>query len=169
MLFAEVIGQQNTKQHLLEMVHQNRLSHALLFSGKKGSGALPLGFFGIFRIHQFTCHHQPNKMAEPSLFGEPVGAIEPVFPKTADEADTFMQKQPAFSKANNYVHPDIHFSYPVIPKKTGDKPVSTDYSTEWREFVQQYAYGNVYGTAAIHRCRKQTGNITADECNDIIP
>ena len=42
MLFANVIGQQNTKQHLLEMVAQNRLSHALLFLGKEGSGALPL-------------------------------------------------------------------------------------------------------------------------------
>ena len=42
MLFADVIGHQNTKQHLLEMVQQNRLSHALIFLGKEGSGALPL-------------------------------------------------------------------------------------------------------------------------------
>ena len=42
MLFNEVIGQQAVKQHLAEMVEQNRLSHALLFLGKEGSGALPL-------------------------------------------------------------------------------------------------------------------------------
>ena len=79
-----------------------------------------------------------------------------------------MQKQPAFSKANNYVHPDIHFSYPVIPKKSGDKPVSTDYAEEWREFIQQYAYGNVYDWLQFIGAENKQGNITAEECNDII-
>ena len=41
MLFKDVIGQHAVKQHLTEMVEQNRLSHALLFLGKEGSGALP--------------------------------------------------------------------------------------------------------------------------------
>jgi DNA polymerase III subunit delta' len=166
MLFADVIGQQNTKQHLLEMVQQNRLSHALLFSGKEGSGALSLALAFAEYISLLPSSAKQN--AEPSLFGEPVAAIEPVFPKTAAEADTFMQKQAAFSKANNYVHPDIHFSYPVIPKKSGDKPVSADYSTEWREFIQQYAYGNVYDWLQFIGAENKQGNITADECNDII-
>ena len=42
MQFRDVIGQEATKQHLAEMVEQNRLSHALLFLGKEGSGVLPL-------------------------------------------------------------------------------------------------------------------------------
>jgi hypothetical protein len=42
MLFQHVIGQQAVKQHLVDMVAQNRLSHALLFLGREGSGALPL-------------------------------------------------------------------------------------------------------------------------------
>ena len=42
MQFKDVIGQIPVKQHLVEMVEQNRLSHALLFLGKEGSGALPL-------------------------------------------------------------------------------------------------------------------------------
>ena len=42
MQFKDVIGQIPVKQHLAEMVEQNRLSHALLFLGKEGSGALPL-------------------------------------------------------------------------------------------------------------------------------
>jgi DNA polymerase-3 subunit delta' len=79
-----------------------------------------------------------------------------------------MQKQTAFSKANNYIHPDIHFSYPVIPKKPGDKPVSTDYIEEWREFIQQYAYGNVYDWLQFIGAENKQGNITAEECNDII-
>ena len=166
MLFADVIGQQNTKHHLLEMVAQNRLSHALLFLGKEGAGTLPLAL--AFAQYISLLPSSAKKNNEPSLFGEPVEEIKPVFPKTADEADIFMQKQSAFSKANNYVHPDIHFSYPVIPKKPGDKPVSTDYAEEWREFIQQHAYGNVYDWLQFIGAENKQGNITAEECNDII-
>ncbi|HVX28407.1 MAG TPA: hypothetical protein VHB70_18815 [Parafilimonas sp.] len=166
MLFAEVIGQQKTKLQLLEMVEQNRLSHALLFLGKEGNGALPLALAFAEYISLLPSSAKEN--AGPSLFGEPVEEIKPVYPKTPEEADAFMQKQTAFSKANNYIHPDIHFSYPVIPKKSGDKPVSTDYIEEWREFIQQYAYGNVYDWLQFIGAENKQGNITAEECNDII-
>lgn len=166
MLFSDIIGQQNVKQHLLEMVQQNRLSHALLFLCKDGSGALPLAL--AFAQYISLLPSSANQNSSPSLFGEAVQETKPVFSKTADEADAFMQKQAAFSKANNYIHPDIHFSYPVIPKKTGDKPVSTDYITEWREFVQQFAYGNVYDWLQFIGAENKQGNITAEECNDIM-
>lgn len=166
MLFSDVIGQYNTKQHLLEIVQQNRLSHALLFLGEEGSGALSLAL--AFSAYISLLPSSAKQNAEPSLFGTPVKETKPVFPKTPGEADEFMQKQAAFSKANNYVHPDIHFSYPVIPKKSGDKPVSTDYITEWREFIRQYAYGNVYDWLQFIDAENKQGNITAEECNDII-
>ncbi len=166
MLFADVIGVQKTKLQLLEIVAQNRLSHALLFLGKEGSGALPLAL--AFSEYISLLPSSAKKYKEPSLFSEPVEEIKPVFPKTPDEADVFMQRQNSFSKANNYVHPDIHFSYPVIPKKSGDKPVSIDYAEEWREFIQQYAYGNVYDWLQFIGAENKQGNITAEECNDII-
>jgi DNA polymerase-3 subunit delta' len=169
MLFADVIGQQNTKQHLLEMVEQNRLSHALIFLGKEGSGALPLAlaFAGyISLLPAFTGREE--KAQSVSLFGEAAQETMLAFPKNPFEADAFMQKQQGFSKANNYIHPDIHFSYPVIPKKTGDKPISTNYSEEWREFIRQYAYGNVYDWLQFIGAENKQGNITAEECNDII-
>jgi DNA polymerase-3 subunit delta' len=169
MLFADVIGQQKTKLHLLEMVEQNRLSHALLFLGKEGSGALSLALAFAQYISLLPASSGGGGATQAaSLFGEPVEEVKPVFPKTAEEADAFMQKQTAFSKANNYIHPDIHFSYPVIPKKSGDKPVSTDYIEEWREFIQQYAYGNVYDWLQFIGAENKQGNITAEECNDII-
>jgi DNA polymerase-3 subunit delta' len=71
-------------------------------------------------------------------------------------------------KAQKLIHPDIHFSYPVIPKKSGDKPVSTDYVNEWREFILQYPYGNVYDWLQFIGAENKQGNITAQECNDII-
>ena len=42
MQFKEVIGQQEVKMHLREMVSENRLSHALLFLAREGTGGLPL-------------------------------------------------------------------------------------------------------------------------------
>ena len=42
MLLSEVIGQDKLKQQLVDMVQHQRLSHALLFVGPEGSGALPL-------------------------------------------------------------------------------------------------------------------------------
>jgi DNA polymerase-3 subunit delta' len=42
MQFKDIIGQQQVKDQLMQLVQQNRLSHALLFLGKEGSGALSL-------------------------------------------------------------------------------------------------------------------------------
>ena len=75
---------------------------------------------------------------------------------------------PSCLKASQLVHPDIHYSYPVIPKKAGDKPVSSDYSTEWREFIRQYPYGNAYDWLQFIGAENKQGNITANECNEII-
>ena len=166
MLFSQVVGQQQVKQHLLDMVQQNRLSHALLFLGAEGSGALPMAL--AFAQYVSLLPSSVKQPAEASLFGDAASPVPLEFPKTAEDADAFMQKQPGFSKAENYVHPDIHYSYPVIPKKSGDKPVSTDYAAEWREFIRQYPYGNVYDWLQFLDAENKQGNITAEECNDII-
>jgi DNA polymerase-3 subunit delta' len=42
MMFREVIGQTDIKQKLIQTVTDNRVSHAQLFFGSEGSGALAL-------------------------------------------------------------------------------------------------------------------------------
>ncbi len=163
MLFKEVIGQQEVKQHLVEMVQHNRISHALLFLGKEGSGALPLAL--AFANYVSLLPTGSGASAEASLFGEPA---EVKLPATPNEADAWMQKQTSYQKAAGMVHPDIHYSYPVITKKAGSPPLSTDYVTEWREFIQQLPYGNVYDWLQFIGAENKQGNITAQECNDII-
>jgi DNA polymerase III subunit delta' len=162
MSFEKVIGQQAIKQHLAEMVQHNRLSHALLFLGKEGSGALPLA---IAFAQYVLCHKVNGKTtATPlsSLFGEASAPVSPAIPANA------CGTCPACTKAQQLIHPDIHFTYPVIPRKSGDKPVSTDYITEWREFIKQYPYGNLYDWLQFIGAENKQGNITAHECNDII-
>jgi len=165
MLFKNVIGQQQVKQHLVEMVEQNRLSHALLFLGKEGSGALPMAlafsqYVGLLPIKNALESH------ENSLFNNSA-EIEIKLPATTEAADAWMEKQSSFAKASDLVHPDIHFSFPVVIKKAGTPPVSSDYITEWREFIKQYPYGNIFDWLQFIGADNKQGNITAQECNDI--
>ena len=169
MQFSSIIGQKETKQHLVELVQQNRLSHALLFLGTEGSGALPLAL-AFSQYISLSPNPSPVERGATtvSLFGEEPAISSATLPSTPDEADKWMQLQQGFTKAHQLIHPDIHFSYPVIPKKSGDKPVSTDYVSEWREFILQFPYGNVYDWLQFIGAENKQGNITAEECNDII-
>lgn len=151
----KVIGHENIKHHLQEMVNKNRLSHALLFLGKEGSGALPLA---IEFAKYIVCQPKPAPIVE-DLFGG-MSAI----PTVINEDETNAAKQ----RAEQLIHPDLHFSFPVIPKKAGDKPISADYIKEWRVFVQEKPYGNVYDWLLEINAENKQGNITADECNDIL-
>ncbi len=160
MLFKDVIGLTDVKQHLTEMVKQNRLSHALLFLGKEGSGALPLALaFAQYVVSQ----PQPSPVVEDLFGGFTALEATPTFIHP-DEIESL----PAFQRAEQLIHPDLHFSYPVIPKKSGEKPISTNYINEWREFIKTYPYGNVYDWLQFISAENKQGNITADECNDIM-
>lgn len=160
MQFSEVLGQDNVKQHLIKMISHNRLSHALLFTGKEGTGALPLAI----AFSQFIMCENVNQRlspSSPSLFENDATQVSELLGDACGVCK-------ACTKSGSLVHPDIHFSYPVIPKKPGDKPVSTDYISEWREFITQFTYGNVYDWLQFIGAENKQGNITALECNDII-
>lgn len=163
MQFRDVIGQEEVKRNLVELVQHNRLSHALLFLGREGSGALPLA---LAFAQYIACQNRNGQAAPagPSLFGEePAPAADSSAP-AYDACGTC----PSCTKARDLVHPDIHFTYPVVTKKAGSPPLSTDYITEWREFVKQLPYGNVYDWLQSIGAENKQGNITAQECNDII-
>lgn len=160
MQFQSITGQKGTKEQLVQMIQHNRLSHALLFLGKEGSGALQLA---LAFAQYIVCKPQP---AEVDLFAAATNEKQET--QERETRNDSCNQCPACKKANNLIHPDIHFSYPVIPRKPGDKPISTDYIAEWREFVVQNPYGNVYDWLQFIGAENKQGNITAHECNDII-
>ena len=171
MQFKDVIGQDAVKLQLAEMVHQNRLSHALLFLGKEGTGALPMALAFAQFITCATISNPPSQAAKEATTSSLFGEEEVTAPTTVIDKKNITDscgKCPACERAQQMIHPDIHFSYPVIPRKAGDKPMSTDYITEWREFMQQYPYGNIYDWLQFIGAENKQGNITAAECNDII-
>jgi DNA polymerase-3 subunit delta' len=168
MLFKNVIGQADVKLHLVNMVQQNRISHALLFLGKEGCGALPLAiaFAQYIVCEKVNRKTAPAAQAGPSLFGG-----EPASSATSHPPNYLLDacgECPACLKMQQLMHPDVHFSYPVIPRKSGDKPLSSDYISEWREFIAKYPYGNSYDWLQFIGAENKQGNITAYECNDII-
>ena len=166
MQFQSIIGQKAIKEQLVQMVQHNRLSHALLFLGKEGSGALALA---MAFAQYITCEKVNGKntaaITSPSLFGEPENSPFTIHHSPQNDS---CGECPACTKSNQLVHPDIHFSYPVITKKTGEKPISTDFIKEWREFITLNPYGNVYDWLQFIGAENKQGNITASECNDII-
>ncbi len=172
MRFQNVTGQEEIKKHLIDLVLHNRLSHALLFLGKEGSGALSLAL--AFAEYIVCTSASPLKSETSNL--DLFGVTEPVL---ASSNSSFTQEKkesipgdacgycPACIKAQKLIHPDIHFSFPVIPKKSGIPPISDDYISEWREFISLFPYGNVYDWLQFLGAENRQGNITAKECNEI--
>ncbi len=149
-----IIGQAYLQQQLQHLLQHNRLSHALLFVGKEGSGALPLA---IWFASTIVSKPKPGAVVD-DLFGG-----KSALQNTNDE-----EVLAAKHRAEQLIHPDLHFSFPVIPSKPGQKPISADYIKDFREFVQQQPYSNVYDWLQHIEAENKQGNITAEECNDII-
>ncbi len=139
MLFSAIPGQLSVKDKLVGLVDHNRLSHALLFLGKEGSGSLQMA---IAFAQYILCEQKNDK----------------------DSCGTC----PSCKKATSLIHPDIHFSFPTITKAGIDKPVCNDFITDWRSFIAQTPFGNAYDWLQCLGAENKQGNITAHECEDII-
>jgi DNA polymerase-3 subunit delta' len=160
--FPSVIGQHEVQQQLRQMVEQNRLSHALMLLGGEGTGALPLAIgFGQYVVSYPQLKRATMQVAD--LFGG-ISALP------ADEPDPVVVFPGFEKKALGLVHPDLHFSYPVIKRNTekDTPPVSADWATEWRAFYKSNPYGNLFDWLQYIKAENKQGNITARECNEII-
>lgn len=121
------------------MVQQNRLGHALLFLGKEGSGALPMA---LAFAQYLVCEN-------------------------ANENNDSCGTCSSCVKAGKQIHPDIHYSYPVVTNKDFDKPISTNFIVKWREFIEKQPYGNLYDWLQFIEAENKQGNISKSECDEI--
>lgn len=175
MQFSDVIGQEELKRELPALMQSNRLAHALLFLGKEGSGALPLV---LAFVQSLVCERVfgPQVMKtspivstdlfENSLFSNPTTEAPE---KSSLPAGVACGTCASCLKMKQLIHPDVHFSYPTIKNDKLSRPaISTDYINQWREFIKSSPYGNVYDWLQFIGIENKQGNITANECNDII-
>ena len=109
--FRHVIGQQGVKEHLLQMVRENQLPHALMFCGPQGAGKLPLAL-------AFARYLLCTEPADDDACGECAGC----------------------RMLDNWAHPDLHFSFPVYKGKSSDHPVSDNYLSAWRDQLMATPY-----------------------------
>ena len=113
MYFSNIIGQEGVKAQLRRCVDENRLAHALLITGPKGNGKLPIA---VALAHYLLCQQRHNGDACNSC--------------------------PTCVKMNKLIHSDVHFVFPVVKKKSGsdNAPISDDYIAEWRDLFQKNPY-----------------------------
>ena len=111
MFFKDIIGQEEAKQKFILEVKEGRIPHAQLLCGPEGVGKLPLA---IAYARYICCTDKGENDA--------------------------CGKCPSCIKFNKLVHPDLHFVYPVVKKKSGKDVVSDDYISEWRSFLLANPY-----------------------------
>jgi len=91
MQFSDIVGQQEVKEHLIQTVLENRVSHAQLFLGPEGNGSLALA---LAYAQFISClDRQPQDSC-----GECASC----------------------RKYKKLIHPDLHFSYPFFAKHKED-------------------------------------------------
>lgn len=140
MLFTEVIGQEHIKNHLTTSADNGRISHAQLFVGPEGCGALPMA---IAYAQYLLCKN---------LNGENTGG---------NDACNL--------KFKNYSHPDLHFAFPVAANdKVKKHPISSHFLEEWRELLKEQPYGNLFDWYKKLGIENKQGQIGVDEAQDIV-
>ena len=138
MYFRDVIGQEDAKQRLIREAKEGIIPHARLFCGPEGIGKLPLA---IAYARYLSCNNPGEKDA--------CGIC------------------PSCVKISKLAHPDLHFVFPVIKKKSKDT-VSDDFIAEWRELLSHTPYFNLNIWLEEMGAENQQAQIYVKESDEII-
>lgn len=138
MLMKNVIGQDAAKAGFFQFFDAQRLPHAILVTGKEGTGGLG---FALGMAQFLLCtDKQPH---------DACGVC------------------PACQKVQKLAHPDLHFSFPTIAPKPGSKPSSKYYMQDFRAAITENPYISTFDWLQYINAENKQGNITAEECREI--
>ena len=141
MFFRDIIGTAHITRELARTVDKGRVPHAQIFLSKEGSGSLPLA---LALASYIMCENKQD--------GDSCGQCSHCI------------------KSSKFVHPDIHFSFPVV--KIGDRKretiTSDDFLPKWRKILTDQPYmGSGEWFDAIE-AGSSLPNINVKEINDIM-
>lgn len=141
MRFQDIHGLTHFKSQLLAGVHHNHIAHAQLFLGKPGSANLPMAL-------AYATYLNCENPSETDACGQ----------------------CPSCIKNSKFVHPDLHFSFPVAAtdKIKGKDVISQRFLPDWRSFLLQNPLGNVNDWAAHFGGENKQLNISKEESRQII-
>lgn len=111
MQFKNIIAHDAVKKQLIHTVEENRISHAQLFLGPEGSGAIPMA---IAYAQYILCNNQ--------------------------QSDDSCGECPSCIKIQKHNHPDLHFSFPIHLSKERHVEVSDNVLEQWRELLNENSY-----------------------------
>jgi DNA polymerase-3 subunit delta' len=164
---SEVIGHQDIKDRLSGLLTADRLPHAMMILGPEGSGGLAMA---LALAQNLVCEKRNGKkeedaglFASPSIFGDVPSAAQ------TEPLSDACGECPACLKATKFIHPDIHFTFPVVTVKgKNSPPVSADYITDWRKALADNPYMSAVEWLQQITEENKQGNITVNECHEII-
>ena len=139
MKFKEVIGQKELCGQLQRLAREGRIPHAMLFTGIEGCGTLPLAL----------------SLAQMVLSGVAPGEEQSNSAQSADLAD-------------RYIHPDLHFTFPVKRRKTSSPTVSDMYIGEWRAQLGKSPYFSFADWMEAMDCEREQPIIYEAESGEIL-
>ncbi|MCK5440297.1 MAG: DNA polymerase III subunit delta' [Maribacter sp.] len=140
MLFKEILGLTHIKKHLASSANEGRIPHAQMFVGPEGSGTLPMA---LAYAQYIICGNQNAENDGPN--------------------------QSCNIKCHSLAHPDMHFAFPVSNSdKIKSHAVSNHYMEEWRQFINEQPYGNLFDWYRLIGIEKKQGQIGVDEAHDVV-
>jgi len=140
MLFKDILGLAHIKNHLALSADAGRIPHAQLFVGPEGSGTLPMA---LAYAQYIVCGNKNGENLE--------GAVN------------------CNLKFDSFSHPDVHFAFPVANSdKVKSHAVSNHFIQEWRQFVSEQPYGNLFDWYRLIDIEKKQGQIGVDEALDVV-
>jgi DNA polymerase III subunit delta' len=141
MKFSDIHGLEDTKKRLISSAQQNHVAHAQLFTGVEGSALLPMAL-------AFASYLNCENPSDTDSCGE-CGAC---------------------SKSHKYVHPDIHFVYPVSGTEDVKvkEAISKVFLPFWRTFLLDNPFGNLTDWAMVFGGENKQLSIYRKESREIV-
>ena len=140
MQFRNIDGHEDLKSTLLQSVQRGRVSHAQLFHGPEGNGALLLAI----AYAQYLACSNPSEIDSCGIC-------------------------PSCKQFNSFNYPDLHFVYPVAKtSKSSDKPRSLDFIQEWTQLVKEERYFSLFRWLEFVGIENKQAQISVYESTEVL-
>lgn len=141
MKFSDIPGLSEIKEKLYRTIESGKVAHAQMFAGSEGSANLSLA---LAYATLLNCTNRADQDA--------------------------CGQCPSCLKIQKFIHPDLHFVFPVssAKNKTGKAVISDSFITEWRMFLAQNPYAGPFEWSQEFGGENKQLNISREESRNVL-